>query len=203
MASSSNSLVLKSSPRNEAIQQWLNEILQVVDQKLGLGFLYDGVVEPSAPGTVVHTWSEVDEPELEIQLACDDVRHVRYVSVLSSDEPLRRRVVEELRQRVAFRTAAELREDLRRTGGSDPDQYVHLALALDQEADPESLALIRQGLRSPQLETRLAAGEAAAILRAPELAADLGAALEQETNEEARRALAMARWLVGGPDSAA
>src|SRR6187402_871647 len=114
MASFSKSFVLKSPPPDEAIQGWLNEILMVVDQKLGLGFLYEGVVEPSAPGVVVHTWSEVDEPDFEIQLVCDDTRHVRYISVLSSDEPLRGRVADELRQRVGLRTVEELREVLRR-----------------------------------------------------------------------------------------
>jgi hypothetical protein len=182
------SVILKHPPSDHQLREQVKQVMAAWKETLGLNFNDEGTLTDN-PQLKIDVWTEEDDPTIEINLVRDDVAGVRYLSAIADDESVRRRLWAQLAREFPIASVEDLQQDVRRRGETDPGSYLRLALAAGDAFDETSIALVREGLRSPHAAVRAQAAMAAGLVAGPDLADAAEAALMTETDEGVARLL--------------
>jgi len=187
--------VLESNP-NDSV--FVNVLIRTIDAAGEVGMMFDLPGRDNLSVDLTRLTFRERTGRAQIILVDDSTATVRYLIVAAESIPDAKKLTIWLSKRLPFRSLASLQADARRVVGSDPEALVRLALGTSATSDPETLAIFRDGMRSPEPLVRFRAAEAASLTRWPDLRSDL----EQlqvndpspEVREIARRGLTTLGW---------
>lgn len=148
--------------------------------------------ESRASGATLHKIVDVMDNLAQVDLLVDSSLPSWYLVVTAALDDVGTGIVDGLKARVPMLTTAQLQEQAA-AGGRTPGALIALGMGLNGTTSPEAEQLLRDGLTSPDMDTRYAAAVGASFLRSQELANALDRAAEAEPDEDITRVMIAAR----------
>src|SRR4051794_33563969 len=113
------SAILRDPPPDPELREMVDRVLGTWSTSLGLVMTFEGTRTDEPPVTI-DAWTDEADPTIEVDLVYDDELRCRYLSAISDDEELRRRMFERLRLDFAVEAPDALCDAVQREGDSDP-----------------------------------------------------------------------------------
>jgi hypothetical protein len=188
MADGAQNRVLDVKPNDERFAAKFADCVGEASIEVGTTLLPGDMTAPNL-GVVLRTWRELQaEDPLVVHLWHDTQIATTWMSVSGSTEARRAALVKNLDRVLPVISVPDLTRSARGYD-EDPDALIRLALAWSGSPDTEVRTLLLDALGSKQVDVRIAAAFAMALLKWPSFEKTLSDALAGETDMVAREVL--------------
>ena len=181
---SRNTYVLRSNPGELTFIDKFLDALDLINEKYGMEFEY-ALFEEGASDLARHVYLETQERAI-LSLCEDFAVPARYLMVEAATQQEVDHLGEWLKNLLPFIPLEELQQEAREKINDDPQVLVRMALGTYQLADPISLEILREGLRSDNVLVRFRAAAATSFTEWIDFLPDLIPITENDPSPEVR-----------------